>query len=163
MEVNGLHEYNSPTDEVYEFFHDSEKIKEKYEGIGSRNVNLLETSENPEGFTAKIQREVPADVPGILQKFLGAWNKVVQTEQWKSIGEGSHSCDLKVDIVGVPVSVSGTMLLRPEANGSVNDVRIKVTCGIPLVGKKLAEFVGNDTKKAMDLEYAYIKGHLPQG
>lgn len=163
MEVNGLHQYNSATDEVFEFFHDPEKIKAKYEGIGSRNINVLEASEHADGFTVKIQREVPADVPGILQKFLGAWNKVVQTEQWQTTQDGGRSCNLQVDVIGVPVSVSGTMMLQPEASGCVNDVRIKVTCGIPLVGKKLAEFVGNDTKKAMDSEYAYIKSHLPQG
>jgi hypothetical protein len=160
MEVKDVHQYDHNVESVFRFFRDPELVKLKYDGIGSRNVEILDTSEDGDVFTIKIQREVPADVPGILQKFLGAWNKVVQTEHWQTAADGGRTCNLNVDIAGVPVTVTGTMALQPHGEGCVNDVRMKVTCGIPLVGKKLAEFVGGDTKKAMDSEYAYIKTHV---
>jgi hypothetical protein len=160
MEIKDLHQYDHAVESVFQFFHDPNAVKTKYETIGARNVEILDASEDGGVFTIKIQREVPADVPGVLQKFLGAWNKVVQTERWQTTADGGRTCDLDVDIAGVPVTVTGTMALQPRGEGCANDVRMKVTCGIPLVGKKLAEFVGGDTKKAMDSEYAYIKSHL---
>lgn len=160
MEVKGLHEYDHGVEKVFRFFQDPEMIKAKYEGVGARNIEILETSEEGNTFTIKIQREIPADVPGILQKFLGAWNKVVQIERWQTTADGGRNCELDVDIAGVPVTVTGTMALQADGDGCVNDVRMKVTSGIPLVGKKLAEFVAGDTKKAMDSEYGYIKSHL---
>jgi hypothetical protein len=160
MEVKDIHHYDHDVNSVFRFFHDPATVKTKYETIGARNVEILDTSEDGSAFTIKIQREVPADVPGILQKFLGAWNKVIQTEHWQTTADGGRNCNLNVDIAGVPVTVTGTMALQSQGDGCVNDVRMKVTCGIPLVGKKLAEFVAGDTKKAMDSEYAYIKSHL---
>ena len=159
MEVKDLHQYRKDVEEVFKFFSEPDTIQAKYEGIGARNIKILECSESGGSYLVKIEREVPSDVPGILQKFLGAWNKVVQTEQWQLQEDGIRTCDLKVDIVGVPVNVSGAMTLRPEGEGCVNDVRLTVSCSIPLVGKKLAEFVAGDTKKSMDAEHAYIAGH----
>ena len=160
MEVKDVHHYQKGVAAVFKFFSDPDTIKTKYESIGARNIELLESDESDGTYSNKTQREVPSEVPGILQKFLGAWNKVVQTEQWKAQDDGSRACDLQIDVVGVPVKVAGTMNLRPEGKGCVNEVSIKVTCGIPLIGGKLAGFVANDTKKNMDAEYDYISTHL---
>ncbi len=160
MEVKGLHHYKQGVEAVFRFFSEADAVKEKYESIGARKVEILETEENDGLFTIKTRREVPADVPGILQKFLGAWNKVVQTEQWRLHPDGVRSCEMRVDIAGVPVTVKGTMRLQSESGGCVNNVSINVTCGIPLIGGRLADFIGGDTKKNMDSEYDYISGNL---
>jgi hypothetical protein len=160
LETKDLHYYTQDIDTVFRVFHDPEFIKAKYEGVGARNIELLECSESGGTYTIEVKREVPADVPGILKKFLGAWNKVKQTEEWQGKTGDVRTCQLGIDIMGVPVSVSGTMTLRLEGNGCVNDVRINVTCRIPLIGGKLAAFVANDTKKSMDAEYQFIKDYL---
>jgi len=160
LEVKDVHHYQKGVDAVFKFFSDPDAIKTKYESIGARNVELLEASESGRIYSGKTQREVPSDVPGILQKFLGAWNKVVQAEQWEAQEDGSRVCKMDIDVIGVPVKVVGNMNLRPEGKGCVNEVAIKVTCGIPLIGGKLADFVGNDTKKNMDAEYDYISKQL---
>lgn len=134
-------------------------IKAKFEGVGTRNVEVLECSARDNGYFTKTVREVPANVPGLLKKFLGAWNTVIQTEEWRQDGP-TWICNLTVEIKGVPVDISGTMKLHPEGKGSVNDVMITISCGIPLVGGKLADFVADDTGHAMDSEYEYIKTHL---
>jgi len=60
----------------------------------------------------------------------------------------------------VPVTVSGTQTLRPEGGGCTNEVQMKVSCGIPLIGGKLADFVGGDIKRFMDEEYEFTKNYL---
>ena len=160
MEVKDVHHYPQGVAAVFKFFSDPDTIKAKYEGIGARHIEILESAESGGIHTTKTQREVPSDVPGILQRFLGAWNKVIQTEQWELQEGGVRTCEMDIDVAGVPVTATGTMTLRPEGDGCVNEVRIKVTCGIPLIGGKLADFVGGDTKKNMDLEYDYISKHL---
>jgi hypothetical protein len=162
VEIKDLHPYDKDIDAVFKFFSDPKLVKAKFEGIGTRHVEVLETADSQGRGVTRTKREVPANVPGILKKFLGAWNKVEQTEKWQTSNDGVRTCDLEVNIVGVPVNVSGTMTLRPEGKGCVNDIRIKVTCGIPLVGGKLAEFIAGDTKKAMDAEYVYITNQLAQ-
>jgi hypothetical protein len=160
LEVKDLHHYDHDVDTVFKVFHDPAFITAKYQGIGARNIELLECSGEGNTYTIKVKREVPADVPGILKKFLGAWNKVEQTEEWQGETGGVRTCKLDINVIGVPVKVSGTMTLSPEGGGCVNDVRIKVTSGIPLVGSMLADFVGGDTNKSMGAEYAFIKDYL---
>jgi hypothetical protein len=162
VDVHDQHHYDYPADAVFKFFSDPDLIQAKFEGIGTRNVEVLECAAADGGIT-QTKREVPANVPGLLKKFLGAWNKVTQTEEWEQGEDGERVCDLNVEIAGVPVTVSGTMTLRSEGSGCVNDIRIKVSCSIPLVGGKLADFVAGDTEKAMDAEYDYIKTQLAQG
>ena len=161
MEVKDLHHYSKDVDSDFKFFSDPATVEAKFAGLGARNIELLESGASGSMHITKIKREVPAEgIPALLRKFLGDWNKVVQTEKWRAQEGGVRRCELDVNIVNVPVSVVGTMTLRPEGSGCVNDVRINVTCGIPLVGKPLAEFVARNTKKNMDAEYAYIKGQL---
>jgi hypothetical protein len=63
----------------------------------------------------------------------------------------------------VPVTVKGSMELRTEGGGCVNDVQLEVKCGIPLIGGKLADFVGGDAEKAVRAEYEFIRAHLAKG
>jgi len=56
--------------------------------------------------------------------------------------------------------MSGDMALSVRDDGCVNEVRLEVRCGIPLVGGKLADFVGGDAEKAVRAEYEFIRAHL---
>ena len=45
----------------------------------------------------------------------------------------------------------------PDGDGCVNDIEMEVKCGIPLLGKKLAEFIAQDIEKILAAEYEFIK------
>ena len=105
---------------------------------------------------------VPADVPGILSKFLQPWNTVEQSEQWHRLDGGEYEADLAIDIANVPVSVSGTLELEPVGDGCVNHVRVEIDCGVPFVGKTLAEYVAKDCERIIADEYEYICDRLEQ-
>ena len=59
-----------------------------------------------------------------------------------------------------PVTISGTLELEPTKSGCVNHVRMTVDCGIPFVGKTLAEFVAMDCKRLIADEFEYISERL---
>ncbi len=73
---------------------------------------------------------------------------------------GEYAADLAIDIANVPVTVSGTLRLEPMEDGCVNHVRLKIDCGIPFIGKTLAEFVTTDCKRLIADEYEYIRDRL---
>lgn len=160
MKIKALHPYAKDVDTVFGLFHDPEFMKAKYVGIGARNVEVPECAENAGRYTVKIKREVPADVPALLKKFLNPWNTIVQNETWEGQADGPYRCKLNIEIAGVPVSIGGVMELRATADGCVNDVQLEVKCGIPLIGGKLADFVGGDAEKAIQAEYDFIRAHL---
>lgn len=160
METQDLHNYDHDVDTVFNVLHDPAFITSKYESLGARNIEILEYSGEGNNRTIRTKREVPAEAPGMLKKFLGEWNKVEQSEVWQGETSGVRTCQLDINVQGVPVSLSGTMTLSPEGSGCVNNVVIDVTCEIPLVGKMLVDFVAGDTKKSMDAEYAFTKTYL---
>ena len=160
MKIKALHQYAKDVDTVFGLFHDPDFMKVKYEGIGARNVEVLECAGSEGRYTVKVKREVPADVPSLLKKFLNPWNTIVQSETWEGKAGGPYRCKLAVEIAGVPVGMGGEMELRSQDGGCINDVRLEVKCGIPLIGGKLADFVGGDAEKATQAEYEFIRAHL---
>jgi hypothetical protein len=159
VEIQELHRYAKDVETLFRFFSDPPTIKAKFEGIGARNIQVLESSEQGGVHLTRTQREMPAEVPGILKKFFGEWNKVVQTEHWRREGS-SRTCEFQIDVSGAPVKMHGTMQLRPEGEGCVNDVKLDITSGVPLLGKKIVELVAATSRKGMAAEYAYIRAHL---
>jgi hypothetical protein len=160
MKIKAVHQYAKSVDTVFGLFHDPEYMKAKYAAIGARNIEILECAGSDGRYTIKIRREVPADVPSLLKNFLSAWNTVTQSEKWEGKAGGPCRCTFEIDVAGVPVSARGAMELRAEGGGCVNDVQLEIKCGIPLVGGKLADFVGGDAEKAIRAEYEFIRAHL---
>lgn len=160
MKIKAVHQYKQDVDSVFALFHDVDFMQKKYEGLGARNVKILECAGSAGKYTVKVQREVPADVPGLLKKFLNPWNTLVQSEQWQGESGGPYTCNLAIDISGVPVSITGRMELCSAGTGCVNEVQLEVKCSIPLVGGKLADFVGSDAEKSMQAEYQFLTSSL---
>lgn len=160
MKIREDHEYAHSVDTVLAMFTDAGEVEAKQEALGARNIRIEECEIYDDGADVRFIRELPADVPGILKKFLQPWNTVEQSEQWRSIEGGGYDADLDIDVANVPVTVAGTLELEPVEDGCVNHVRIEIDCGIPLVGKTLAEFVGQDCKRLIADEYEYICDRL---
>lgn len=163
MKIKALHQYAKDVDTVFGLFHDPDFMKVKYEGIGARNVEVLECAGSGGRYTVKVKREIPADVPVLLKKFLNPWNTIVQSEKWEGKAGGPYRCQFGIDISGVPVNIKGVMEIRTQGDGCVNDVQLEVKCGIPLVGGKLADFVGSDAEKSTQAEYEFISAYLAKG
>ena len=156
MEIFRDHEYAHSTDTVYALFTDRKAIKAKQKALGSRNLRIEECRKNSEGAVVSFVRELPADVPGLLSKFLQPWNTVEQSEQWTCYADDVYQAELDVDIAGVPVTIEGTLELEPQGDGCINHVYMNIECGIPFVGGTLAEFVAIDCKRLIADEYDYI-------
>jgi hypothetical protein len=157
------HDYAHGTDVVYALFTDADELEAKQEALDARNISIEECDSDARGAVVRFVRELPADVPGILKKFLQPWNTVEQSERWRVCEDGVFKADLTIRITGVPVDIHGTLELEPVDDGCVNHVRMEIKSGIPFVGKTLAEFVAKDCKRIIKGEYEYITDRLEQG
>jgi len=163
MKIVRDHDYAHSTDTVFALFTDAGEIEAKQEALDARNIHIDECERDDDGAAVSFVRELPAEVPGILSKFLQPWNTVAQSEQWQSYDGGIYQADLTIDITNVPVTISGTLELEPVDDGCVNHVYIEVTSGIPFIGKTLAEFIAIDCKRLIAREYEYLNDRLGQG
>lgn len=160
MQISKNHAYAHSTDTVFSLFTDADEIKAKQTALGARHIRVLECEKSADDATIRFVRELPADVPGVLKRFLQPWNKVEHSEEWRVCDDGVFKSALTIDIANVPVDVSGTLTLIPTDGGCVNQVRLRIDCGIPLLGKTLAEFVAADCRRLVAAEYEYITERL---
>ena len=163
MKIRQDHEYAHGTDVVFALFTDRKEIKAKQKALGARDIRVEECDTDADGAVVRFVRELPAEVPGVLSKFIQPWNSVEQSEQWRRLDGGAYEADLDIDVANVPVTVSGTLELEPVKSGCINHVRVAVDCGIPFVGKTLAEFVAKDCERIIADEYEYICNRLGRG
>ena len=163
MKFGAEHHYAHSADAVYALFTDERAIKAKQKALGARNIRVQDCETDEGGAIVRFVREMPAEVPGILSKFLQPWNTVEQSEQWVCYEDGAYTAELDIDVANVPVTVSGTLELEPLDDGCVNHIRMQVDSGVPFVGSTLAEFVAKDCKRIIALEYEYISDRLGTG
>lgn len=157
MEVKGKHVYAQPLETVFKSFGDKARIQARFAALGARNIEIETCKLSKTSLDTKMSREVPVDAPSLLKKFLGEWNHATQEEHWTgSPGKGYH-CDIRISIKGVPVSITGKLFLSGDAKACVNDIVMTFESTIPLVGKKLAEFVGKTAAVQMQREYEFLR------
>ncbi len=162
MKITRDHPYTHDAEAVFDLFTDADEIEAKQEALGAREISIEECERNDADAVVRFVRELPAEVPGILKRFLQPWNTVEQAEEWRSNGDDGFQADIDIDIANVPVTVSGTLTLEPTDEGCVNLIRLTVDSGIPFVGKTLAEFVAADCKRLIAMEYEYLTARLDE-
>ena len=74
MKIRRDHEYAHSLEAVYALFTDAGEIEAKQEALGARSISIEECEIYDDGADVTFVRELPADVPGMLRKFLQPWN-----------------------------------------------------------------------------------------
>jgi hypothetical protein len=160
--VRARHEYRHPVGKVWAAFSDPEFYQAKFEGIGHRNVEVISTETDEEGFRIEVSREVPLDVPGLLRSVLGEWNTLLQDEHWTEAAKGVYRNEFEIEANGVPAVMTGKMTLATQGKGCVNEVEITIRASVPLIGGKLEQFVARDAEATLEAEYDFIQDYLAQ-
>ncbi len=160
VRLSATHRYSVSPAELYAQFVDSDSVGKKHAALGGRNVEVECSDADESGADVRIRREMPAKVPGLLSKFLQPWNDVVQHETWTRTADGGYRAELDIDIRNVPVDITGSLNISGDARNCENRVVLKIDCGIPFVGKTLAEFVAGDCRRLMAAEYDYLQREL---
>ncbi|HVM26543.1 MAG TPA: DUF2505 domain-containing protein [Mycobacteriales bacterium] len=126
---------------------------------GSRVVRRDVTPDG--GVTLVVSRELPAGVPGFLERFLPQDGRVVQTDAWGPPHGETRSGTWRVDIPGAPATLGGTMRLEPTPTGSRYVIEGEVTVKVPLVGGRAESFIAGMVEKLAAKEAAVLRGALP--
>jgi hypothetical protein len=157
MDINGKHKYAQGVDTVFRSFGDKSRIEARFKALGARNIQIEACKLTKTSLDMTMSREMPVDAPMLLKKFLGEWSLSTQEEHWVGNAAKGYSCDLKITLKGVPVTITGKLFLSGDASICVNDITMKFTSSVPLIGNKLAEFVASQAVGVMQKEYEFIR------
>ncbi len=125
---------------------------------------LVRRVERPDGgVDFSVSRELPAGVPGFLEKLLPKEGKAVQNESWAPPGpDGICHGTWSVDIPGAPAKLGGESSLEPAGAGSVQVIRGTAKVSIPLIGGKAESFIVEMTEKLMAKEAELMVASLSE-
>jgi hypothetical protein len=126
---------------------------------GSRVVRRDERADG--GVTLVVSRELPAGVPGFLERFLPKDGRVTQTDDWGPAHDGVRGGTWKVEIPGAPARLGGTMRVEPTASGSRYVVDGTVEVKVPVVGGKAEGFIAGLVEKLAAKEADVLRSALP--
>ena len=160
MDVKGKHVYTQPAETVFRSFGNKEVMTKRFTAMGGRNINVELCKLTKTSLDMRVTREVPAEVPTLLKKFMNEWNHATQEEHWTGSPSKGYNGAIKITIKGVPVTITASLFLRNEGSGSVNDMTMSFHSSIPFIGNKLAEFVGKAAEVEMRREYEFVRDAL---
>ncbi len=163
MKVSSTHTYAAPPEEVFRMMTDPDVLSAKYEELGHQAIRITDYAVNAGAVTVASRRSVPMDVPGFAKRFLSPMNAVQQRDRWDAPAtDNSRTGTWRVNATGVPVDVGGTLRLTPGKKKRTTLVEItgEVTCSVPIVGGKLAGFVGGDVQRTLTAEEDFNDSYL---
>lgn len=166
MELSRTHSYDVAPDDVIEMFADPDAVQARYEGMGHREVEILECERSEWSLEVRSRRVVDVELPGFARKVLAPTNTMTQTDLWTRRDDGSWDGTFDVDVAGAPVEMSGAMSLRPDGEGAEYSVTIHMAVKVPIVGGKIADWVGkNEAASTLEAEFAagdtWLAAHPP--
>ncbi len=157
MELTVTHDYDCPLETLVAQFREPEAVKAKYQAIGADQVRILQCDDDDRQWRMMTFRIVESAVPGLLKSVVGDRNQLEQSEHWREMEDGSYHCTLAIQILGVPLTIQGGMVLSEREEGSRNTIRLTVESKVPFIGKTLAQFAARDSERLMKLEYHYLR------
>ncbi|WP_336365997.1 DUF2505 domain-containing protein [Marinobacter sp. C2H3] len=162
MELALTHPYPAGLDHVLKKFLDEGTILAKNARIGARNVRVVQKRQDEASAKLVVEREMTATVPvpGMLASFHREWNAVRQEEHWFQKDDGEWHCEFRVRIEGIPAKITGMMRLAGDSTACENQVTLNVRCDVPLLGKKIARFLMDDSRDKIEREYEATRALL---
>ena len=127
-------EYEASAEAILAMLQDRDYVDAKYQALGdiSTSVETFETTDD--GLSLKVDRQVPADLPGFAKKIMGDTNRIVQTENWGPAGGGVPA----ISRSSSRASPARHRQTRRQSTGdSTSDwvVNMEISASVPLVGQ----------------------------
>ena len=153
--------YTQDIDTVYRFVTDPEVIKKRSEALGEKNIKV-EVQESGGTKTITSTRDVESDLPGFAKKLFSATNTIVERREWRDAGD-KKTCKSHIDVLKTPGSIDSNVTISPNGSGCTYDIEFEVSAKVPLIRKKLEEFVAKTTMEGMRDEHEYNQREIASG
>ncbi|RMF15923.1 MAG: DUF2505 domain-containing protein [Gammaproteobacteria bacterium] len=160
MQIKGEYTYPYSVDAVLETLAEPRHIQAKHRFLGARGVRIHTCKRDTDRFDLDLSREVPAEVPQIFRTLIAEWNEVRQTEHWQRCADGSWHATIQFQVHGMPIELKGEQRLTREGDETVHKVRMDLTCKVPVIGHKLAEFISVRIRDTLRGEFAFTENAL---
>lgn len=133
MDISSRLEFSAPPADVYAMMTDKAYLEEVC--VASQSLGF---DASVDGNITHTSRQLPA--PDSAARFTGPTLTVKDDTTWRSAAaDGSRTADVRLTVLGQPVTMKATMTLRSGGKGSVVELDGELKVAIPLIGKKMEQ------------------------
>jgi hypothetical protein len=154
MRFTDGHHFAAPLDDVWAMFRDPTSHVRKFTRMGHREVTVVESSGDDDGFHLVVRRLVDVDLPGFAKRVLKPTNTVTTTDSWHRRPDGTCEGTQQIDTQGAPVQISATTSLRPDGDGTRYEIAVDLEVKVPLIGGRLADWSTGMVRDQLADEFA---------
>jgi len=148
--------YDAPLADVAAMLADATFREEVCEATGMIRHEVT-VSGSGAGMHVEIdQVQSTAGVPSYAQRFVGDEINIVQVEDWTA----TDAADIAISIPGKPGEISGTITLGEAGGTTTEEIALDIRVGIPLVGGKIEQLVGDLLVAALKIENRVGRDYL---
>ena len=146
--------FDTPKEAVLRMLTDASFYQRKYEALGLQDISVQPTTHDSAPFAvlARFKAHTELPLPGWAKRVLPDTIGVEQMDYWSV---DSARGGLQIQLQGTPVRISAAMGLSEEGDKVINTVQWRFDCPVPLVGKKLAEFVADDVCTKAERDHGF--------
>ena len=154
MKFTDEHEFDAPIDAVWAMFRDPTSHTTKFEAMGHRDIEVLESDSSDDRLHIVVRRVVEVDLPGFAKRVLKPTNTVTTTDDWVRHDDGGCTGVQKVETEGAPVKIDATTELTPNGEHTRYLVTVNLDVKVPLIGGKLADWAKGSVRDQLEQEFA---------
>ncbi|MEJ5255186.1 MAG: DUF2505 domain-containing protein [Acidimicrobiales bacterium] len=154
MDFHDEHTFDAPIEQVWAMFCDPASHVRKFEGMGHRDIEVLESTITDDSARIVIRRVVDVELPGFARRVLKPTNTVTSTDEWRRLEDGTCQGSQHVDTSGAPVEITATTRLTPHGEQTTYAVDVHVQVKVPVIGGKLADWAKGMVRDQLDREFA---------
>lgn len=153
-----IHSFNADPDAVFALMTDADTLIERCKNLGEKDITCS-VEQNGRKTVVTLNRTVKRDLPKVLAAMFSAENTIRMHEQWESIGS-TYMGSYTAEVVGQPVALSARFKLKPTDKGCEYSIDYQCKASIPLVGKKIEDFIISQTAGGLEQEINWLKKKL---
>jgi hypothetical protein len=100
------------------------------------------------------ERVLPSDgLPDFAKSMVGESLTVSETQDWgPAAADGSRQGRVEMTVAGAPISLSGTLSLKPGGQGTVELLDSELKARVPLIGGKIEQAAAPPIENAIAIE-----------
>ncbi|HEY9035975.1 MAG TPA: DUF2505 domain-containing protein [Pseudomonadales bacterium] len=151
-------EFSHDAETVYSLLTDPQFLVDRSLALGELSADC-EVEEDDDSATVTMTREVKRDLPAFLAKLFNPIQTMSMTEEWQRKDDG-FSGHYRIEVHGQPVTIDAQFGLKPGKKGCIYTIEFSCKARIPLVGRKVEQFIAEQAKEGVSKEMAYLKKQL---
>ena len=155
------HFYDVDADKIYQLVTDQDFLQQRYEAIGSKNLEFKEFNQDGDTTRIRLQRDIPLQPWDVAKSFFNETAHLDETLTWQRNSDGTAHCDYQCVIDGLESDVTGSFDLRNKDEGCVEDITVTALVKMPAgMGKAMANYVQFEIKENLNREQAFTRLYL---